>query len=250
MSGEQMSVCTVCACVLACWRRGPLGSCVCSLASSCGSLTPDARPCMQLRPCNQTQRTNTHIYSLAHKKRREKVYYTMTCSGGHIRDGGEKERDKRRGRGDERDAQKKESREGLLWTHQRRKKKKVPPLLLPLAPPFCKRSSPLLSFPLLSFAALFFLLLPLLSPACDLSVHEAQKNTMDVKWVLSWGLCESQCAEGAYIRVKNTILHPHIKLHYTKVQSLCKLSAFCDYIFKLLHSPVPQSLFFISSLYA
>lgn len=69
---------------------------------------------MQLRPCNQTQRTNTHIYSLAHKKRREKVYYTMTCSGGHIRDGGEKERDKRRGRGDERDAQKKESREGLL----------------------------------------------------------------------------------------------------------------------------------------
>lgn len=69
---------------------------------------------MQLRPCNQTQRTNTHIYSLAHEKRREKVYYTMTCSGGHIRDGGEKERDKRRGRGDERDAQKKESREGLL----------------------------------------------------------------------------------------------------------------------------------------
>lgn len=169
----------------------------------------------------------------------------MTCSGGHFRDGGEKERDKRGRRGDERDAQKKESREGLLWTHQKRKKKKVPPLLLPLAPPFCKRSSPLLSFspPLLCCSLHPSPPTPLISLACDLSVHEAQKNTMDVKWVLSWGLYESTRAEGAHIRVKNTILHPYIKLHYAKVQPLCKLSAFCDYIFKLLRSPVPQSLF-------
>lgn len=112
---------------------------------------------MQLHPYNPTRYTHryTHIFSHTQntvaKRRKSTTLWpaavnTETVRNKSMRDGGEK------------------SQEGLLWTHQK-SKKKVPPLLLALAPPFCKYHS-FLSFPFpsspLTFSY-FFSSLPLRS---------------------------------------------------------------------------------------
>lgn len=119
---------------------------------------------VQLRPYNPIQ----HTQVLSQRKTHSLLHYDLQ-QWTLQRDSEKRSTREMGGEGVNKSSIVKESQEGLLWTHQ--KCKKVPPLLLPLAPPLCKCSSPLLSCSLAHSPPT-----PLISPACDLLAHDVQKN--------------------------------------------------------------------------
>lgn len=130
MAGEHVCVCIFyvfeCACVCVCagiQEEGRIGSCLCSpclimclINSRCQTLC-SSTPIIQLSSAHTYTHARMHIHIKLQNRKRNSVYYTMTCSDGHFweRDGEEKRAQERWGvEGNE--SIEKVSHEGLLWT--------------------------------------------------------------------------------------------------------------------------------------